>query len=125
LKFWFVVRAFGVAGIQARLREHILLAGRLAGWIDAHPDFERLAPTPFSTVCFRAHPKGVDEESVLDALNEQLMERVNATGRAFLSHTKLRDRFTIRWAIGNLRTDEARVEETWKILNDLLREIQM
>jgi aromatic-L-amino-acid decarboxylase len=87
-------------------------------------DFERLTPTPFSTVCFRAHPKGVDEESALAALNEQLLERVNATGRAFLSHTKLRDRFTIRWAIGNLRTDEARVEETWKILNDSLQEIR-
>ncbi|MDD5543313.1 MAG: pyridoxal-dependent decarboxylase [Acidobacteriia bacterium] len=123
LKFWFVVRAFGVAGIQARLREHIRLAKRLAGWIDAHPDFERLAPTPFSTVCFRAHPKGVDDESKLEALNEQLLERVNATGRAFLSHTKLGGRFTIRWAIGNLRTDEARVEETWKILEDSLQEI--
>lgn len=89
-------------------------------WLSSLP----CAPSPVATVCFRAHPEGVDKESALDDLNEQLMERVNAACRAFLSHTKLGNRFTIRWAIGNLRTDEARVEETWKILKDSLQEIQ-
>ena len=56
LKLWFVIRYFGVNGIIERLREHIRLGQMFAKWIDEHPDFERMAPTPFSTVCFRAHP---------------------------------------------------------------------
>ncbi len=116
VKFWFVVRAFGVSGLQARIREHIRLARCLAGWIDDHTDFERLAPTPFSTVCFRAHPQGFDDEKRLNTLNERLLERINASGRTFLSHTKLNGKFTIRCAIGNLQTTEARVRETWEIV---------
>lgn len=123
LKFWFVVRAFGVEGLQARIREHIRLAQKVMQWIDQSPDFERLAPTPFSTVCFRAHPQGMEDEARINALNEKLLDRVNETGRALLSHTKLHERFTLRLAIGNLRTTEARLEETWKILNECLKNI--
>ncbi|MBZ5535772.1 MAG: amino acid decarboxylase [Acidobacteriia bacterium] len=122
IKFWFVVRAFGVQGLQSRIREHLRLARELAGWIDASPDFERLAPTPFSTVCFRAHPHGLEDGKRLDALNEEVLEKVNATGRAFLSHTKLEGKFTLRLAIGNLRTTEERVRETWALLNECLKQ---
>ncbi|MGB7624407.1 MAG: pyridoxal-dependent decarboxylase [Terriglobia bacterium] len=122
LKFWFVVRAFGVSGLQARIREHLRLAQSLAGWIDQSPEFERLAPTPFSTVCFRAHPRGWEDEKKLNALNENVLERVNATGRAFLSHTKLNGMFTLRIAIGNLRTTEERLAETWALLNESLKQ---
>ncbi|MFI5173999.1 MAG: pyridoxal phosphate-dependent decarboxylase family protein [Terriglobia bacterium] len=122
LKFWFVVRAFGVSGLQARIREHLRLAQTLAGWIDKSPDFERLAPTPFSTVCFRAHPRGWEDEKKLNALNENILEKVNATGRALLSHTKLNGMFTLRIAIGNLRTTEERLAETWALLNDNLNQ---
>ena len=124
VKFWFVVRAFGVQGLQARIREHLRLARVLADWIDASPEFERLAPTPFTTVCFRAHPQGLDDKKKLDALNEQLLERVNATGRAFLSHTRLDGKFTLRLAIGNLRTTEERVCETWALLQESLKQVR-
>jgi aromatic-L-amino-acid decarboxylase len=120
LKFWFVVRAFGVSGLQARLREHLRLAQMFAHWIDESADFERLAPTPFSTICFRARPQAVDEEKQLDVLNERLLEKVNASGRAFLSHTKLNGKYTLRLAIGNLRTTEDRLRETWKLLRATL-----
>ncbi|MDZ7291128.1 MAG: pyridoxal-dependent decarboxylase [candidate division KSB1 bacterium] len=123
LKLWFVLRYFGWEGIAARIREHIRLAQQFAGWIDRHPDFERMAPTPFSTVCFRAHPTGVDDEEKLNRLNEQLLEKVNATRKVFLSHTKLRDRYVLRLAIGNLRTNEHHVRLAWEIVQEKLKAI--
>jgi aromatic-L-amino-acid decarboxylase len=122
LKLWFVLRYFGQLGIQSRLREHIRLARHFAGWIDEHPDFERMAPVPFSTVCFRAVPDGVEEENV-NGLNEKLLESVNATGECFLSHTKINGRFCLRMAIGNIRTEERHVEDTWILLQHRLKKL--
>jgi aromatic-L-amino-acid decarboxylase len=124
LKLWMVIRYFGHQGLAARIREHIRLGQQVAGWIDAHPDFERMAPTPFSTVCFRARPRrfaGDDSpqaQAYLDELNAALLEAVNATGRAYLSHTRLRDRYTLRLAIGNLRTTEDHVRRAWALLQE-------
>lgn len=115
LKLWMVIRYFGREGLAARIREHIRLGQQLAAWIDADPGFERLAPTPFSTVCFRARPRG-RPEAALDALNAALLAAVNATGRIFLSHTKLRGRYTLRLAIGNIRTGESHVREAWALI---------
>lgn len=116
LKLWFVIRAFGQEGLAARLREHIRLAQEFAAWVDASQDFERLAPTPFSTVCFRFHPQGFSNETELNRLNEALLEAVNATGQVYLSHTKLNGRYTLRLAIGNLRTTEAHVARAWELV---------
>ncbi len=128
LKLWFVIRAFGQEGLAARLREHIRLGQQFAAWIDASPDFERLAPVPFSTVCFRAHPRdlgGTSEEveAHLNRLNEALLEAVNATGEVFLSHTKLNGRYTLRLAVGNLRTTEAHVARAWEILQEKIAQL--
>ncbi len=117
LKLWFVLRYFGQEGIRQRLRAHLRLAQKFAAWVDEDPDFERLAPTPFSVICFRARPRSVapgDER--LNAFNAALLDAVNATGKVFLSHTKLCDRFTLRLAIGNLRTTEAHVRTAWDLL---------
>jgi len=108
LKLWMVLRHFGADGIRKRLVEHMRLAQLFAGWVDASADFIRVAPVPFSVVCFRADAD--------DALNERLLEAVNAGGEVFLSHTRLQDRFTLRLAIGNLRTTEAHVARAWAIL---------
>src|SRR6266480_3512066 len=116
LKLWMILRYFGQEGLAARIHEHNRLAQLVAGWIDESPDFARLAPTPFSTVCFRAHPKIMDDEEWLDALNERIMNRINAAGHFFLSHTKLHGKFTIRIAIGNLRTKEQDIRELWEEL---------
>ncbi|MFN2224088.1 MAG: pyridoxal phosphate-dependent decarboxylase family protein [Candidatus Promineifilaceae bacterium] len=131
LKLWMVIRAFGRQGIAARLREHICLGQQLAAWIDAAPDFERLAPTPFSVVCFRLAPReiaarlalaGPEEaralEEELDRLNMALVEAMNDTGQVFLAPTRLRGRLTIRLAIGNIRTDEAHVRRVWALLEE-------
>lgn len=116
LKLWFVLRSYGSEGLQQVLREHIRLAQQFADWIDTSPHFERMAPTPFSTVCFRAHPAGLDDDEALNELNETLMNRVNENGQVFLSHTKLRGRYTIRLAIGNLYTGAEHIAAAWEQL---------
>lgn len=121
LKLWFVLRYFGVAGIQARIRHHLNLAKEFASWIDADQNFQRMAPTPFSTICFRANPDDKNDIE-LNKLNQQLMEAVNATRKVYLSHTKLGDAFVLRMAIGNLKTERRHVELMWQILQDTLRE---
>jgi aromatic-L-amino-acid decarboxylase len=119
LKLWMVLRYFGADGIRARISEHVRLARALARRVEADPDFELLAPVPLSLVCFRAAPPDLaGDERALDALNEALLERVNATGEVFLSHTRLGGRYALRLAVGNVRTSEAHVARAW----DLLRE---
>lgn len=117
LKLWMILRSYGARAIRERLAEHIRLAADLASWVDAHPDFERLAPTPLSVVCFRWNPKGrALSEAELDAANERLIDLVNASGDIFISHTRLRGRLTIRVAIGHLRTTEIHVRRLWQLL---------
>jgi aromatic-L-amino-acid/L-tryptophan decarboxylase len=123
LKLWMIMRYFGQEGLAARIREHMRLAQLFARWVDEAPAFERLAPTPFSTVCFRAHQSGMDDESKLEALNEGIMNHINAQGRFFLSHTKLNGRYTIRVAIGNLRTTETDIRDLWVELQTCLKDI--
>ena len=117
LKLWFILRAYGARGIREHLDRHLQLARQFAGWVDDHPDFERLAPVPFSVVCFRWKPAGrTAGEPQVDAANERLVEAVNKTGQVFLSHTRLAGRVAIRMAIGHLRTQEADVRRAWDLL---------
>jgi aromatic-L-amino-acid decarboxylase len=116
LKLWLVLRYFGCEGLVARLREHLRLAQQLAAWVDESPLFERLAPVPLSTVCFRAHPPDWPDEAALNQLNETLLHAVNATGQIFISHTKLNGRYTLRLAIGNIRSTEVHVAQAWALL---------
>jgi aromatic-L-amino-acid decarboxylase len=117
LKLWMILRSYGARRIREHLARHIALAGRFAGWVDAHPDFERIAPVPFAVVCFRWKPA---EASIgpadLDAANERLVDAVNQTGEIFLSHTRLRGQVVVRMAIGHLRTEEAHVRRAWDLL---------
>jgi aromatic-L-amino-acid decarboxylase len=122
MKLWCVLRYFGASGIRARLSEHMRLARLFAEWVDDSSDFERLAPVPLSVVCFRARPGGTEEaESDLDELNARLLDSVNASGTVFLSHTRLRGKFTIRLAVGHIRTTEHHVRLAWDTLNEALR----
>ncbi|MBX6362770.1 MAG: amino acid decarboxylase [Gemmatimonadetes bacterium] len=123
LKLWFVLRWFGATGLQAQLAEHIRLAQVFRGWVDMSADFERLAPAPFSVVVFRHHPPGVDDEAELDRLNAALLERVNASGEVFLSHTRAKGRYAIRLAVGNIRTRETHVRRAWEILRGAADEV--
>ena len=117
LKLWMILRSYGAKAIRARLADHIRLAAELASWVDAHPDFERLAPVPLSVVCFRWKPATLSITEVeLDRANERLIDLVNSSGDIFISHTRLRGRLTIRVAIGHLRTTEPHVRRVWDLL---------
>lgn len=115
LKLWMVIRGFGTAGLAARIRGHCALARAFASWVRDEPDWEVVAPVPFSLVCFRYAPSGVHEE-VLNDWNERLLALVNATGEVFLSHTKLDGRYVLRLAIGNIRTEERHVRRAWELV---------
>jgi aromatic-L-amino-acid decarboxylase len=117
-----VLRWYGVRGVRDHVARHLRLAALLAGWIDAHPDFERLAPVPLSVVCFRWNPasRAVSEDE-LDRANERLMHDVNASGRAFLSHTRINARLALRIAIGHMGTGEEHLRRTWTLLTELVR----
>lgn len=121
LKLWFVLRAFGLAGIQERLRFHCALAQRFKEWVEAAAGWEALAPVPMSVVCFRHRPAGMTDEAALERHNAAILERVNASGRVFLSHTKLDGRYTLRLAIGNLRSEERHVADAWALLQEAAR----
>ena len=120
LKLWAVLRVFGTAGLIERVRHHCEMAREFASWVDAAPDWERVAPVPFSLVCFRHAPPGLDAEAA-DARNAQILDRVNASGEVYLSHTKLNGRFVLRLAIGNIRTERRHVATAWRVLQDASR----
>ncbi|HCA57174.1 MAG TPA: amino acid decarboxylase [Blastocatellia bacterium] len=115
LKLWFVLRYFGRRGIEARIREHCRLAELFASWIDESEGFELLAPVNFALVCIRACPASVDD---LDALNERLMNDINATGEAYISHTKLGGKLALRVSIGSIRVEERHIEKLWQLLQN-------
>jgi aromatic-L-amino-acid decarboxylase len=109
LKLWAVLRCYGAEGLRAILREHIRLAELFAGWVEEADGWELVAPQRFSLVVFRRI--GTDEE------NEQIEERVNASGEIFVTHTKLDGRYVLRLAVGNARTTEDDVRRAWDVLN--------
>jgi aromatic-L-amino-acid decarboxylase len=111
LKLWAVLRCYGAEGLRARIRESVRLAELFEGWVRDEPGWELCAPRPFSVVCFRR--EGTDEE------NEALLDRVNASGEIFISHTKLNDRYVLRLAVGNEHTTEDDVRRAWDVLRDL------
>ena len=115
LKLWMVIRAFGAEGLRERIRDHCAMARELAARIESSSSqdgrFELAAPVPFSTVCFRAR-----EERDQDRFNERLLARINAAGPFFLSHTVLDGRYTLRAAIGNLRTERGHIDALWELI---------
>jgi aromatic-L-amino-acid decarboxylase len=124
LKLWFVIRYFGREGIIARLSDHIRLARLFASWVEQSENWEMMAPVPFALVCFRARvssphvSKGsAESDAELNDLNERLMNAVNATGEAYLSHTKLNGKFTLRLSVGSIRVEEKHLVKVWELLN--------
>jgi aromatic-L-amino-acid decarboxylase len=108
LKLWVVLRSLGREGLQAMIREHVRLAAEFERWVEDEPGWEVCAPRRFSLVCFR--------RDGTDADNAALLERVNAGGEVFLSHTRLDGRFVLRLAIGSARTTEDDVRLAWEVL---------
>jgi aromatic-L-amino-acid decarboxylase len=123
LKLWFVLRSYGARRLREIIAGHIALAQEFAGWVDGADDWERLAPVPVNTVCFRWKPSEMDE-AALNAANAELVDRVNAEGTIYLTHTKLDDVFTIRLAVGQRATEREHVVAAWDILRKMAGEIQ-
>ncbi len=115
LKLWFVLRTYGVEGIQAMIREHIRLAQLFREWVDAHGSFEIMAPVPLSLVCFRLND-GRPEEA-LERVNRDLLDRLNRSGRLLLTQTRLGGKYVIRMAIDSHTTEEKHVREAWELIS--------
>lgn len=106
LKLWFVLRHYGVEGLQHHIRAHVALAQQFADWVRRDDRFELAAPVPLNLVCFRLKAG--------DAANQDLMDRLNRSGALYLTHTKLNDRFTLRLCVGQTNTQARHVEQAWK-----------
>ncbi len=110
LKLWFVLRSFGIEGLRQRVRQHIQYARELADWVKADPRFEMAAPVTLALVCFR-HRGG-------DAVNQKILDQLNASGKLYLSHTRLDDKFTLRFSIGQTETQRHHVAQAWRQIQD-------
>ncbi len=117
LKLWFVIRNFGTKGIQQRIRNHIALAKELESWIREDPSFEVMAPVSINLVCFRYHPKeqSLNEEE-LEGINKALMDKLNRSGKMFLTHTKLKGKFSLRLCVGQTNTNRGHVVKAWEMI---------
>jgi aromatic-L-amino-acid/L-tryptophan decarboxylase len=115
LKLWFVIRSYGVEGLQELVRNHVALAREFSGWLKEDGRFELMAPVNLSLVCFRYNPGGVDEES-LEVQNRRFLEQVNASGKVFLTHTNLKGKFAMRMSVGQRTTARVHLETAWNLL---------
>ncbi len=118
LKLWWVLRTFGRTGLQEQLRAHIELAAEFAAWVDSQPDLERAAPAPFSVVCFRPCPEGLEDVDARDRYTMQLMEEINASGDVYLSHTRLDDGLALRVAVGNIGTQRSDLDRLRELISE-------
>jgi aromatic-L-amino-acid/L-tryptophan decarboxylase len=110
LKLWFVIRHYGVEGLRHHVRRHVELARAFAEWVSADERFELAAPAPLNLVCFR-HRGG-------DAINQAILDRLNASGELHLTHTRLNDRLTLRMSIGQSQTERWHIERAWKRIRE-------
>lgn len=121
LKLWFVLRFYGVEGLQNMVREHIRLAQMFKGWVENHPHFQLMAPVPLSLVCFRLNDGRPEME--LDGLNREFLSRLNSSGRLLLTQTTLRNKYVLRLSIGSRTTMEKHVREAWELMTDVAQNL--
>jgi aromatic-L-amino-acid decarboxylase len=119
LKLWFVIRSYGIEALQEKLRFHIGLAKWIERKITGETDFELMAPVTMNLVCFRYKPGGISDENELNRVNEKLLKKINTTGKAYMSHTKVNGKFVIRWVIANTNVERRHLEEAWKLVRAL------
>jgi len=123
LKLWFVIRSYGVDRLRAILRDHIAWAGRLCGMVAAEPGFEIMSPQRLALFSFRYRPDGLDDERELDALNRRLLERLNDSGRLYVTQNRVRGRFAIRFQVGQTSTEWRHVAAAWETIRQTAREL--
>ena len=123
LKLWFVIRNFGVEGIRQKVRLHLELAQWLANEIRQSADFELLAPVDFSLVCFRFLPSGITDEIRINEINERLLQTLNASGKLYMTHTKLNGKYTLRMVIAQTYVEKYHVENAWRLIRETAKTI--
>jgi len=134
LKAWMVFRTFGRAGMAARIRDHLRLANLVADWIKSDNRFELAAPVVMPVVCFRfvgstvagvadAGPRSATAATKIDTLNSEIVERINASGRAYLTQTKLHGRTVMRIGLGNILTTEQHLRKAWELIQEIAEEV--
>ncbi len=121
LKLWVVIRSFGVDGIKNKVKLHIELGQWFADQVRAASDFELMAPVPINTVCFRYHPANLDDQSQLNNINQEIMDRLNDSGKLFLTHTKLNGNFVMRLVPGQTTVEKRHVEQAWELITTFAR----
>ena len=119
LKLWFVIRSFGVNGLQEKIRLHLALSQEFKKWIDRSPHFKLSAPVPLNTICFQFDDPNLKQNEI-DAINEQLLDKINASGKVYLTHTKLNNWFTLRMVIGQTNVTEKHVKMAFELINNSL-----
>ncbi len=124
LKLWFVIRSFGVKGLQEKLRYQISVAKNLETKIRRDIEFEILAPVSFNLICFRYKPAGVASEEDLNIINEQLLHKINASGKIYISHTKLNGKYTLRMVIGQTNVREDNANNAWEVIKEISKQIK-
>lgn len=123
LKLWLVLRYYGLEGLQQRLREHISMAAWFENMLRNDPCFEILAPRTMNLVCFRLHSTIAGDEDELNQINERLLQEINKTGKIYLSHTKLKGRYTLRLVVGQTYTEQRHVEEAWEVIRSIAKQL--
>ena len=123
LKLWFVLRSYGVGEIRRRIADHIEMAGEAAQWVEEEADFEILAPLSLALFNFRYHPVGIDDETELDRLNEELLRRLNASGDLYLTQNVVRGVYAIRFMVGQTYTQPHHVSAAWQAIQDTARSL--
>lgn len=118
LKLWFVIRNFGIKGLQDKIRKHISLARYIEEKIRAHDNFEIVTPANFNLICFRFKPENITDNEKLNELNLQLLQKINNTGKIYLSHTRLKGIYTLRMAIGQTNVEQKHVDQAWTIIQE-------
>jgi aromatic-L-amino-acid decarboxylase len=117
LKLWFVIRHYGVEGLQFHIRQHVRMAQEFAGWVKASKSFELAAPVPLNLVCF-SHKAG-------DAFNRRLLDQLNASGKVYLTHAVLNGRYVLRFCVGQTHTQERHVREAWALIQQLAAAVKV
>jgi aromatic-L-amino-acid decarboxylase len=116
LKLWFVIRMYGVSGLQKMIRDHLDWAKELTQKIDNHADFELLAPVPLNLICFRYHPTATDDPEELDKINSRLLEALNRTGKIYLTHTRLNGKYTLRFVASQTNVTKDDIMQAWDLI---------
>jgi aromatic-L-amino-acid decarboxylase len=121
LKLWFVIRSFGISGLQEKIRHHLKLANEFNSWILDDGRFEIMAPLILNLICFRYNPGKMNDDS-LNKLNEEILCKINNSGKIYLSHTKLNGKYTIRIVIGQTYLERKHLTKAWSTILECLPE---